>query len=153
MQKLLGILALGFLVSSCATMQSQSSTERMERWFAKPKYVVQFDSEKSSEELIEGLRASKCQTEIAETAGAAVPDVNFKAEYGVFPDGTNWASLNSDAPMMHDSVMGVMIKPTIVGSNVMVSPVKRNEARAIKISLEAGTLFCNWRAFSDPWRM
>ena len=153
MLKLIGFISLAIFTSSCATSQSRPSIERMDRWFAKSKYVVEFNSEKTPQELIEGLRASNCQTEIGKTPGPAVPDVKFAADYGVLPDGTHWASLNSDAPMMHDSVMGVMAKPTIVGSNVLVSPVKSGEARAIKLSLEAGILFCNWRAFSDPWRM
>ncbi len=155
----IGAMAL----AGCATMSDRPSLERIDAWFARPKYVVEFESTKSPSELIDGLKASGCLSWSITSSGTAVVGPNayapvsvnatFTAAFGAEPDGSVWASLDYDASMVHDTALGVKAFPIESGSRVLVTPVKLGMNDQIKSHLEAGTLLCNWETFADRWRL
>jgi len=92
-------LLFSISLSACAVMQDRPTEERMDHWFSKPRYVPEFDSEKTPSELIDGLKESKCQGGTTVMSGVApagpniyVPvgaQVRFHADYDTGADGVS----------------------------------------------------------------
>jgi hypothetical protein len=152
-----------FAICGCATMKNKPALERIDRWFAKEKYVVQLNSSRTPAELKQVFINAPCRSSKVDStatavvgAGATAPvsvTVYFSAHIGDLPDGGVWASVNSDALMTHDSVLGIKVIPSPTGSSISVTPVKRGMDEALLGSIERGKIFCIWRTFSDPWRL
>ncbi len=150
-------------MTGCATMRDRPTVERIDDWFAKTKYVIEIQSTQTPQELMDGLKQAPCQDGTVDSSGTAVVgpnayapvsvSVRFYTDFGTYPDGSLWASMNSSSLMMHDSVMAVRAFATDTGSRVLITPVVREKNDEIKSQLEAGLLLCNWRLYVDPWRM
>lgn len=163
MKRLLAYALLGPILVSCAAMPDRPTVERMDRWFSKPKYVIEFESEKAPSLLIIALKQSNCQGESKRSSlvlpagqNIFVPvsaQVHFRADYGNESTGMEWASLNFDSWNSRDSVMAVRAYPLGGGSRVLVAPVRQGIDAEIKASLESGSLFCDWYDFVNKWRM
>lgn len=150
-------------LSGCSSIRDRPTLERMDDWFKKVKYVETFESKKTPEELLSAVRNSACQSWNTTSTGTAVigpnayapvsATVRFSIDTGVFSTGGVWGGLNADSLASYEVVMSFKAFPSNGGSTVEVAPVKKGMVNEVKNSIEVGKLFCNWRRFSDPWRM
>jgi hypothetical protein len=158
----IGLIIAATWLTSCSTMANRPTTELMDRWFGKPKYIATFDSALSPTQLRQLAQDSPCQggtinsTESApvgpSTYSAVTVSVQRTAQYGDIAGRITWAALRFDSFGSHSVVMAFKAFPTADGSRVEVAPVKQGMAEEIKAHVERGHLFCNWLLFSDPWR-
>lgn len=158
------IVALGALaLTSCASMSDRPTDEIIASIRQKERKVVRIAVPGTVEETIARLeqKASACTPATIRSSGSmpsgsgglvsVSPTIRQHLERGTAAAGETWLALRMDG-VLHMVAFAVVIRQMDPATlEVSAFPADARKPKAIRQSVESGTLFCDWRDFSYPY--